>query len=300
MTTKIKTNQQHHCLKYKLITAIIAILVDMRWLRLTYYLLMFFFGITLGLGHTKQALQALIHNPQLISQILWCCWSIIFAGLASIIFNNIADQDIDIISNPKRPLIQGKITCTNYWYLAWSATAASIICATCAGRATLCAIVAIILTYYLYSMPPIRYKKITVISKVVISGNSLILIYLGYFLITHTSNIPPILIPLMLISGTIAANYIDLKDIPGDQANNIKTLPIVLGTPMASKLIGGAFVVTYLGLSCLFNNYLYVIIFAGSGAIMFYLITKKNYQDNLVTSWQLINLIGLMLLWSFQ
>lgn len=276
-------------------SATIAILRDMRWLRLIYYLLIFFLGITLGL--TKTAPSFITTNHKLTHQILWCCASIIFAGLFSIIFNNIADQEIDKICNTQRPLIQGKITHKNYVKLAWIAACISLLCAILVGIIAASAIFMIMLLYYCYSMPPIRYKRITLLSKIVISGNSLILLGLGYFLIAHNlQDLPLSLIPVILISGTIAANYIDLKDITGDQANHIKTLPIILGVPTASKIIGGGFIVTYLGLSLLFNNYAYSLIFTTSGFIMFYLITKPNYQDHIVTIWQLINLIALIVL----
>lgn len=279
-------------------TATIAILRDMRWLRLMYYLLTFFLGMTLGLTKTSQSLiTAITTNHQLTHQILWCCWSIIFAGLSSIIFNNIADQEIDKICNKQRPLIQGKITYKNYLRLAWIAACISLLCAILVNIVAFCAIFVVILLYYCYSMPPIRYKRITVLSKIVISGNSLILLGLGYFLIAHNlQDLPLSLIPFILISGTVAANYIDLKDITGDQANNIKTMPIILGVPTASKIIGIGFIITYLGFSVLFNNYTYYLIFITSGLIMFYLITKPNYQDNIVTIWQLINLIALIVL----
>jgi len=101
--------------------------------------------------------------------------------------------------------------------------------------------------YFLYSAPPLRIKRIPFFSKLLISLNSLILIILGFFIITGSIiNFPWEITIVFLIGATAVANFIDIKDYEGDKKVGVKTLPVILGIRKAKFLISLFFILTYL------------------------------------------------------
>ena len=275
-----------------------ALLLDMRWLRLTYYVMMFVLGICLGIKTQETSGNlAPLDNTAFIKPVILTIISIILAGLSSIVVNNLADLPIDQLVNRDRPLISTNIAHQHYAWGGRVAALAAIICSATVNLATCLTIIAVMLNYYLYSAPPVRYKRITVLSKLVISTNSLALTLLGYRTCgASLALFSPLLIIAILLPGTIAANYIDLKDYSGDLAHNIMTLPVLLGHKLASIIIGGGFIVTYILLALLLQQHYYLLLFGASGLIMYYLVTKIPYSDRLVTLWQVLNIASLCIL----
>src|SRR5205085_9038295 len=99
---------------------------------------------------------------------------------------------------------------------------------------------------YIYSMPPIRFKRVLLFSKLIIAINSLAMILLGYRLLNgDILFFPAVIIPLLLIGFTLTANVIDIKDYEGDKIGGIITLPGLLGLYWSKLIIGMAFLVTY-------------------------------------------------------
>jgi 1,4-dihydroxy-2-naphthoate octaprenyltransferase len=119
---------------------------------------------------------------------------------------------------------------------------------------------------------------------VVIAFNSIVLLILGYWLVqAGRYQFPFILIFIILSAMTVAANVIDLKDIKGDQAGKINTLPILLGEKQAKHMIGLAYIILFSGFICVVSNWYWLVVFTGAGLIQFYLVNKKNYRE-----WQVI------------
>ena len=116
---------------------------------------------------------------------------------------------------------------------------------------------------------------------------------LGYFLIKGTlQNFPAILYPLFLVGITATANFIDLKDYEGDKHANIKTLPVLLGQKVAKIAIGTSFLIAYPMFYIFFISYDYrtpwLWTFLLLGAIQYYLINRKQYQDLTVMSFNIV------------
>ena len=181
--------------------------------------------------------------------------SILFAALFTLIWNNISDLEIDKISNPTRPLVTQSISLGCYKKISYGALALSLFFAFEVNPSVLLLVSTAILLYFLYTQPPVRFKRIPVISKLAISFNSLIAVLLGYFLLTHEfTAFPVLLIPIYLIGLTLAANVIDLKDIEGDRACGIKTLPVLIGNNLTKLIICLGFLIVYVGFYMLCND----------------------------------------------
>lgn len=257
----------------------IRVVKDIRLLRVVYYLSMFVLGVTIGTSNASFELSATN-----IFHFLFIPISIIFACLFSIVTNNIADSEIDKISNPDRPLVNASFSFDTYRKLAWSFLCLAMLYAALANFATLFFIVLFIGNYFLYSMPPLRLKSIPFFSKLAISLNSLALVMLGFLTITHSLlNFPGITFAIFLVGVTAAANMIDIKDYDGDKQAGINTLPVVLGPARAKRVIGTFFLFTF-GALCFVVTFLnaplyWLFVFPFLGIIQFLLINRKNYDE---------------------
>jgi 4-hydroxybenzoate polyprenyltransferase len=259
----------------------VNIIKDIRLVRIVYYFSMFALGVIIGLSNHVFELTAtnLFH-------FIFIPISILFACLFSIVTNNIVDYEIDKISNHERPLITGNIRLDMYRKLAWVFFGLAMVYAVVVNFVTLFFILLFIGNYFLYSMPPLRLKRITFFSKLAISINSLALAMLGFLTITHSltlNGFPGIAFPIILIGVTALANMIDIKDYYGDKQLGIKTLPVVLGLTWAKRVIGIFFLLTY-GSIFFVVQYLNVpiyffFVFILFGVAQFFLVNRKNYNE---------------------
>jgi len=263
-----------------------ALLSDMRWLRISHYILMLFLGGAIALSHTTQS----VTTPT--KQFILTSISIIFACLFSIITNNISDIRIDKISNPSRPLIKNTISIQSYRMIAIIALFLSIVLAFFVNYQAGITIILFISIYYLYSMPPVRFKRIPIFSKLAISINSLLFIFLGYLLVAgSTDGFPLLLLLLFLIGFTFAANFIDIKDYKGDAIEGIKTLPVLLGPKKSALLISIFVFATYLSFYFFIKNIYFLLMLIIGGCLQLYFINKKNYDERPIFLIYLTNLV---------
>lgn len=257
------------------------IILDVRLLRAIHYELMFFLGVLLGMKYSVFHLTGIN-----IFYFIFIPISIFFAGLFSVITNNIADQEIDRVSNKERPLAKFAIPLESYKKLGWLFLGLALLYALSVNFQTFFVILLFMGNYFLYSAPPLRFKRIPFFSKLFISLNALILVMLGFIIITGSIFLfPKVIIFVFLIGATAVANFIDIKDYEGDKRARIKTLPVILGLKRAKLVIGLFFILTYLSVYFLIREFhklekvpliLYLLIL---GLVQFYLINKKDYNE---------------------
>jgi len=163
------------------------------------------------------------------------------ACLICVLINDIADRREDLINSPQRPLIKGDLNIKIYSQLI--ILIGSLLIFFCLSFNFFYSILFPLLfvgIYTVYSIPPFRLKKILIFSKFLIALNSLLLIFYGYVFAKGNFDLfPTNIIWYFLIFYALAINFIDLKDVEGDRATGLKTLPVLLGLPTARHLIGG-------------------------------------------------------------
>lgn len=270
----------------------IELLKDSRILRLLHFELMFILGMLLANNLYPNQFQ-LTQNT--LFSLIFIIISIGFASFFSIITNNLTDYEIDKISNKERPLVSNKIKQKDYKQLAWFFLALSIVYASTVNFKTLFLILLCIGNYFLYSMPPLRLKRIPFFSKLIISTNSLILLMVGYNLIVKSVEISPVIIFFFLIFFTAVINFIDIKDYRGDKQAKIKTLPTIFGLRKSKIIIGAFFFVSYLYLYLILKNTFILVFLFIFGAIEFFLINKKNYNEKPIFIVYLFSLVMLII-----
>jgi geranylgeranylglycerol-phosphate geranylgeranyltransferase len=267
---------------------ITAVLKGMRWLRIGYYLTMFFLGISIA---NSGFLTILADNSYCF---ILTVIAFILSWLGATMLNDVEDYEIDIISNRDRLLTKNIFSKNQLQSISlWLFTAACIF-ASAVNFTTLFFTALLIANSCIYSLPPLRLRVIPVFSKALIAFNSLLLVILGWlFAGNDILQFPNAVIWYFLIFVTLATNLIDLKDYKGDMQAGLKTLPVILGMEKA-KLLNGLFILaaySVLGLALLDKR----IMIAGSGLglLQLFLITRRDFKEK---AFLLINFCGMLAL----
>jgi len=259
--------------------------------RVAHYELMILLGIIIGLNTTTFNL-----THRNIFYFLFLPVAGFCAGMYSMIVNNLSDVEIDRISNSCRSLPSAQITLETYQKLQIPFFFLAIFLTTIINFKVLFLTILFMGNYYLYSMPPLRLKRITYLSKLTISLNSLIMVMAGYLLIvSNLQSFPLVVILFFLLVFTAPANFIDIKDFEGDKKAGIKTLPVVLGLECSKKVIGVFFIFGYILAGILLRNIFLILPLLLLGILQFYLVTQKDYKEERVFFTYLASLVGLIL-----
>ncbi|RLF40263.1 MAG: hypothetical protein DRN12_05780 [Thermoplasmata archaeon] len=266
----------------------ISLLHDLPILRVLHYELMFVLGIFLGMNIFHKSFVLTSDN---LFRLIFTPIAIVFAGIASLVVNNLHDYDIDKISNIRRSTITGTIPINHYKQLAIIAFFLASLYTFILDFTSFFLIFLLIGSYFLYSAPPFRLKRIPFFSKFFISLNSLLLVLLGYYYATGTTDIPIEVFLFFLIGFTAFINFIDLKDYEGDKKAGIKTLPTLLGLKKSKLIIGLFFLLGYIGMAIFVNELLYSSFMIVFGIVEFFLINRKNYDEKPVFLIYLLSLI---------
>jgi 4-hydroxybenzoate polyprenyltransferase len=265
----------------------VAIVKDLRYLRLAHYLLMMSIGLALGFKNSPQPLTILT-----VFQILLVPIAVVLAAVFAIVSNNVEDKKIDSLSNPQRPLITGKVDEALYEKVGWFALAGALFYGAMSGFPAFFAILFVTGTYYLYSVPPVRFKRVFILSKLVIAANSLALMMLGFVLAGRgLADFPRPIIAFVLVGFTLVTNFIDLKDYRGDKYGGIPTLPVLVGPSLSKKLIAAAFFLVYLGAFFGFSSAYWLIPLVLVAALQAVLINRREYREAPVFGLYLASLV---------
>lgn len=265
--------------------------IRMMIMRILSLVLLFFFGVILGLSKSSFTLG----NTNIFS-FLFIPLSIVFAVMFLIVINNLADYDIDKISNKNRPLVKSKINPEAYKKFAWPFLFLSLAFALIINFKVFYLVLLFIGGFFLYSAPPLRLKRVPILAKLIIAASSLLLVLSGYVLITGAvSGFPGIIVAIFLIGAALVANLIDIKDYEGDKQAGIKTLPVLLGLKKSKILIGVFMLLTYVSICFLSENLFVQILFILLGILQYYLINKKTYNEKLIFLVFLLTIVILLI-----
>ncbi len=272
----------------------ISIIKDVRPFRLLHYELMFILGMVLALKVTGKPFQ---FSSQIIKIVLIVV-TIALAWLYSVFVNNIEDIEIDRITNEDRPLISGNMKIETYQKLSWVLLGSLIVIAYTVDIVYLFLILTFVAGYFIYSAPPLRLKKVLILSKTLIALCSLVLVVTGYWMINYSlSSFPSIVVVIVMLGFTLLINFIDIKDYEGDKEAGIKTLPVLMGLKKSKVVIGIAFIATYLSGYFILKNFYMILPLALIGCLEFYLINKEDYDERSVFIVYIISLLFLIIMY---
>ncbi len=209
--------------------------------------------------------------------------SLLLYWLSAIGYDDLSDEKIDRISNPSRPLPQGKFTKEEFQNLSNLFRIASYYTAFAVGYGFFIFILLRSLVGYLYSSLPFRLKRFPILATLIKALAFLFTIYAGFLLISGNTifDFPGKLAIFILIAFTLGATIKDIKDYEGDKTGGIYTIPVIFGLEKGKKIIGflafAAFILCPLFFLDYFNNLILPTIFAG--ILSFWLINRKEHGN---------------------
>lgn len=211
-----------------------------RFPQLFYHAGLFSVGATLTLLYGKTGFHLDIFH---VAGTLVLLFAVSCAWLASVVVNDLRDVAIDRMTNTHRPLVTGAIDVTTYKTIGVLFFAASFFLAGLVSTQAALLLVLYQALAFLYSADPLRLKRIPLVATAIAAIASLLILFAGFIVFSTEKNIAalPNAIPLLLFFAYLAIIPIkDFKDIAGDAADGVRTLPVILGEGRAKRFIGAA------------------------------------------------------------
>lgn len=214
-----------------------AMVRNLRAERILHYVVMFALGVLIALSAGAGIGGAFF---DVVTIVVAVC-SMIAACMFAIITNDLEDESIDRISNTDRPLVTGALTREVMKDGALVALLLTLFGGLALGSYALFWLSTFTAAYYVYSVSPLRLKRVPILSSFLIGIASIAFMLLGFYLVSLDQTyaaFPERIVFLVVAFMTLFSNFRDLKDIEGDRAAGIKTLPVLLGDRRARRVMG--------------------------------------------------------------
>jgi len=198
--------------------------------------------------------------------------------------NDIEDIDIDKISNQERPLVQHTITASEAKEIGYIWLIVALAGSWSVGFYPFYMCLVAIIISYVYSVPPLRLKRVTALSTFLISIACLVTILAGFFFVSINkvvATFPVLFVIKILIIFTLGVSIKDMKDVEGDGVNGIKTVPVIFGKN-GPWVVGVFFGLSVLLVPIFISFYLLYIIAIPTAIIGYKLVTKTPYKEKSV------------------
>jgi 4-hydroxybenzoate polyprenyltransferase len=248
-----------------------------RWERLFFYESLLLIGLILALYLGVGEINRWVDILGIICLIL----SVMGLWMFSVQTNDIADINIDKITNLDRPLVKGELTSNDMKEIGYIWLTLALTSAWAAGYYPFFMTSVGVALSYIYSVEPLRLKKYPFISTFILGIASLTVVLSGFFFLSIDKNIAifPSMTALLIIFGiTLAFNFKDIKDIEGDKNDNIITLP-VLFPRFGMQIIGMCLAVSFLLIPIAVSFYTLYIFAIPAAFIGYFVITQDNYKE---------------------
>lgn len=254
---------------------LIALVKNSRSERIFHFYLLFLFGTSLV--HERLFVNLIDVQSYILALI-----AITAACMYSVCQNDIYDKAIDTISNPNRPLIVKDLSKNDMKIASKILLIIAFVAAYASGGYILFFTGLFILIYYIYSNPPLRLKRIVLLNSSLVGLACLSVIMAGFFISSSNKSItafPFGLLVAILIFFSTVTNVRDLKDVEGDGAEGIKTIPVLLGLKRSKKLIAGIICIFFLLIPWYFQISFLIIPSIIVTILSWYFITQDNYKE---------------------
>ena len=181
--------------------------------------------------------------------ILFC---FLIQGICIRVTNDIFDVDVDKLSPDDeyakfRPIAAGIITKSDGSLYAVMGYFLALLLSYSLGTVIFTITVLTLITQFLYSVPPVRFKRFFPINNITIG-----IFYCGAFFLAGWSLYQPInsiainAAILLTILGVVGSMTKDYSDVDGDGMKGIKTLPVIFGMEKSGKINTVLFITFYI------------------------------------------------------
>lgn len=213
--------------------------------------------------------------------------------------NDNEDIAIDAISNPERPLVdksvpEGEWVLLNKYIFIFmfsgfllmdKQVSFLLILAQCA--------------FYIYSVPPLRLKKHFIYSSIIMGFTTIVIAMSGFFLVAPDQLLLAFPLKALFVIGfsyALLSNIKDVKDYAGDKSEKMRTLPVVFGLKNSKIIIAASYALVFICVPILLELNALLPFAVVASAFVFYLLTKKVYQEKYIFYTKFIYMILLYLL----
>jgi len=258
-----------------------AMIKNSRPERVTHYFLMIFVGIFMAYS----IFPGIKFNWNDWLSVIMLCFSFYFSIMFAVCINDIADEDIDAVSNIDRPLITNDLNKEDMKQSAFLFLVASLIAGYLAGFTALFFVLVFTALYYIYSASPTRFKLIPFFSSFIIGFCCLTAVLAGFFLtspLKYVSFFPARFVVAIVILFFLGSHIRDMKDIEGDKKAGVKTVPVLFGDIWGPKVVGFFASLAFLLVPLFFKIYQLFIPAVPSALIVYYFIDRKPYQEKFI------------------
>jgi len=255
-----------------------AVIKNSRGERVAAYIVMVFLGIYIS---------SVMFSPLRLNwndwlSVITLCLSFYFSCMFAICANDTADEDTDKISNAARPLISNTLSKWDMKQMGAVFIVISLVSAYLAGYTAFFFVLTFTALYYIYSVPPTRFKLIPFFSSFIISLCMLAAILAGFFLVSpikYVSAASPRLILAVVVIFSLLSNVRDMKDISGDKSAGIKTLPVILGDVWGPRVVALCAMFSFILIPIFSGFYILFLTAVPTAFASWYFINKKPYSE---------------------
>ncbi len=258
----------------------ISIVKNSRPERILFYLILMSFG--LGMAYIQNL--GVIKNWVDILSIIVLFISWYSAWMFAVHINDIADEKIDAVSNTNRPIITGKLSNTEMRQVSIIWLIISLIGSFAVGYYPFFMNIVFTIAYYVYSANPLRFKRVPILSSFLISIACLSTIMAGFFYLSEDKQFtifPAFLALGLLLVFTLAVNIRDVKDIAGDKADGIYTLPVLFGK-YGINIVGSMFSLSFFLLPIFLSKYYLLYLTIPFGSAGYFLVVREVYKKKYI------------------
>jgi len=208
--------------------------------------------------------------------------SFYFSWMYAIYTNDIFDVKIDLISNSHRPMPNGSLSLSEMRSVSLLFLVPALIGAYLSGYYAFFCVLFFNAAAYLYSVPPLRLKRVPLVSALVVAICCLSTVMAGFFTFSSSKEISAF--PVGLIAGIVCVFFLaehmkDIKDAEGDRVAGVMTIPNMLGPVWGVRVVGMLAALAYLIVPLVAGR---SVIFVGSipaAAITYWLAVRKPYVE---------------------
>ena len=231
-----------------------AFLGNLRPLRSVHYVGMAAFGIAFGWALVAPAGVGFSGGGDLLG-VIGICLATFLAFQASVALNDLFDEQGDRVVGAPRPLVTGALSRGDVAGFAAAATAAALLFALNVKYSAFLFIALALAVSFVYSAPPLRLKRFPVLATLLLGCASLLACLAGFssFVEERATAVFPLRLGwTIVLAFGLGFSAKDLKDVEGDRAAGVLTLPVLLGPRVGRAAVAALVLLGYLVVPLLF------------------------------------------------
>jgi len=215
----------------------VALRRSVRLLRALHYLGLTSFGIAFGWALFSRYGVEFAGTGDVLGMLATCI-ATFCAFQASVAINDLFDEEGDRVTGENRPLVSGTLERRDLVAQAVVFSLAALLFALNVKYQTFLFVVLALILSFAYSAPPLRLKRFPLVSSLTLGLVSLAACLVGFSVYAEERALalfPSPLAWIIVLSFGLGFAAKDLKDIDGDRATGVWTLPVLLG-PAAGRV----------------------------------------------------------------